>query len=213
MTGSSTPSGRLRPVRLSASRTSEVATSRLVPSVNSSVTRLRPVDELDEIEDTPCTRATAPSMIAVTSRSTVSAAAPLNSVDIDNTGCSTLGSSRTSAPSSAARPATTISALTTAASIGRRTKSDASVPPRSFFWAMDMAGAPRDSGLGDGRFGSAIRTTEQGHPGAIAQLQYAFGYDGVAGRKIGPDQNAIAVALHDFGGYADRLAVNIFPHI
>ena len=40
------------------------------------VTRLRPKDEDDEIDLTPETRATAPSIVSVSSRSTVSAAAP-----------------------------------------------------------------------------------------------------------------------------------------
>ena len=41
---------------------SEAATSRSTPSLNSTVTRLRPKDELDEIDLTPETRDTAPSM-------------------------------------------------------------------------------------------------------------------------------------------------------
>ena len=76
MRGGSTSSGSWLVTRPTASRMSEAATSRSTPSLNSTVTRLRPKDEVDEIDLTPETRDTAPSSTAVSSRSMVSAAAP-----------------------------------------------------------------------------------------------------------------------------------------
>ena len=76
MRGSSASSGswfRTRPIE---SRASEAATLRSVASVNSTVTRLRPDEERDEIPATPEIRPIAPSMTPVTSRSIVSGAAP-----------------------------------------------------------------------------------------------------------------------------------------
>jgi hypothetical protein len=58
-------------------------------SANSSVTRLRPKRELDEIDRTPATRPTAPSIRLVTSWSTVSGEAPGKSVVTEMTGRST----------------------------------------------------------------------------------------------------------------------------
>src|SRR5690606_5298227 len=86
-------------------------------------TRLRPKEEEDEISSTPATRATEPSIMAVISRSMVSAAALSKRVVTEITGRSTSGNSRTSTPKSAARPATAISVLKTKARTGRRTKS------------------------------------------------------------------------------------------
>ena len=76
MRGSSASSGswfRTRPIE---SRASEAATLRSVASLNSTVTRLRPNDEREEMSLTPEMRPIAPSMMPVTSRSTVSGAAP-----------------------------------------------------------------------------------------------------------------------------------------
>ena len=84
--------------RPTASRMSEAATSRSTPSLNSTVTRLRPKDEVEEIDLTPVTRDTAPSSTSVSSRSMVSAAAPVKSAVTVMTGRSTSGSSRISTP-------------------------------------------------------------------------------------------------------------------
>ncbi len=62
------------------------------------VTRLRPKDDVDEMLATPDTRATAPSITEVSSRSMVSGDAPLNCVVMVITGRSTSGNSRISAP-------------------------------------------------------------------------------------------------------------------
>lgn len=123
MRGSSASSGNWPVIRPSASRTSLAAWPISVVSENSSVTRLRPNEEDDEMPLMPCTRETAPSMTEVTSRSIVSGEAPSNSVVTETTGWSTCGSSRISTPFQAARPATTINVLTTRAKIGRRMKS------------------------------------------------------------------------------------------
>jgi hypothetical protein len=52
------------------------AASSFVLLENSMVTRLEPYEELDEIDDTPCTRDTALSMIAVICASMVWGVAP-----------------------------------------------------------------------------------------------------------------------------------------
>jgi len=54
-------------MRAMASRVSVAATSMSVLSENSSVTRLRPNRELDEMDCTPATRPTAPSIRPVIS--------------------------------------------------------------------------------------------------------------------------------------------------
>ena len=98
MRGGSTSSGSWLMTRDTASRMSDAATSRLTPSLNSTVTRLLPNDDADEIALTPETRETAPSRTAVSSRSMVSAEAPVKSVLTVMTGRSTSGSSRISTP-------------------------------------------------------------------------------------------------------------------
>lgn len=98
MRGLSAVPGIWLEMRLTASRTSEAATSRSTSSLNSMVTRLLPKEEVDEIDLTPETRATAPSIVSVSSRSTVSAAAPSKVVLTVMTGRSTSGSSRISTP-------------------------------------------------------------------------------------------------------------------
>ena len=75
--GMSASSGKSFCTRDTASRRSLAATSRSMPSSNSIVTRLRPKLDVDEMLRTPATRLAAPSMTAVTSRSTVSGAAPV----------------------------------------------------------------------------------------------------------------------------------------
>ncbi len=121
MRGASAASGRSFWMRATASRMSDAAMSRFASSPNSTVTRLVPKDEDEEMDCTPDTRPAAPSMTVVTSRSMVSGLAPWNWVDTVTTGRSTWGSSRTSTPRRAARPAITIRALMTKARIGRRT--------------------------------------------------------------------------------------------
>ncbi len=74
--GTSTPSGRSFATREIVSRRSVAATSRSASSRNSTVTRLDPNRDEDEIDFTPATRLAAPSITAVTSRSIVSGAAP-----------------------------------------------------------------------------------------------------------------------------------------
>ena len=103
-----------------ASRTSLAATARSVLSVNSSVTRLEPKEDEEEIDFSPLTRATPPSMMRVICWSMVWGAAPSSVVRTVMTGWSVSGNSRTSMPNHAARPATTISVLNTSARIGRR---------------------------------------------------------------------------------------------
>src|SRR5690606_30676397 len=93
--------------------------------------RLRSKEELDEIDLTPETRATAFSRTCVSCRSIVSAEAPGKLVLMVTTGRSTSGNSRISTPVNAARPATMISTLITNAKTGRRMKS-ADEPP--WFW-------------------------------------------------------------------------------
>src|SRR5690606_30961909 len=146
------------------------------------------------------------------SRSTVSAAAPGKLVEMDRTGCSTRGSSRTSTPSSAASPATMISALSTSASTGRRTNSAARVPPRSFLLAIDMA-VPLRRRRRVGGSSAAVGAVEQGHLGALTQLQDAFGDDRVTGRQVGPHQYAVAVALDDLGHHPRGAAILVLPDI
>ncbi len=98
MRGSSASSGRLFDTREMASRTSLAATLRSVLSENSSVTRLDPKDEVDEIDFRPATRATAPSTTVVSCWSMVWGDAPSKLVRTVITGRSTSGSSRTSMP-------------------------------------------------------------------------------------------------------------------
>ena len=98
MRGGSAVSGIWLATRPTASRTSEAATLRSTPSLNSMVTRLEPKEEEDEIDLTPETRATAPSIVSVSSRSTVSAAAPSKVVETVTTARSTSGNSRISTP-------------------------------------------------------------------------------------------------------------------
>jgi hypothetical protein len=98
MRGGSASSGSWFDTRPTASRTSEAATFRSTPSLNSIVTRLLPNDEDDDIDLTPETRATAPSMTPVSSRSIVSPAAPSKAVVTVTTARSTSGNSRTSTP-------------------------------------------------------------------------------------------------------------------
>ena len=117
--GTSASSGRSLLMRETASRMSDAATSRSAPSPNSTVSRLLPKDELDEMDFTPATRETAPSSKAVSSRSIVSAEAPGKLAEMVMTGRSTFGSSRISTPNRAARPATAINVLTTKAKTGR----------------------------------------------------------------------------------------------
>ena len=123
ISGWSAVSGSWLTIRATASRTSVAATSISTLSLNSSVTRDRPKRELDEIDRTPDTRPTAPSIRPVSSWSTVSGEAPSNRVVTVTTGRSTLGSSRISAPNNPATPASTISAFSTKARIGLRTNS------------------------------------------------------------------------------------------
>ena len=74
--GSSASSGSWFTTRPIESRASEAATLRSVASVNSTVTRLCPKDEREEMALTPEMRPMAPSITPVTSRSIVSGAAP-----------------------------------------------------------------------------------------------------------------------------------------
>ena len=74
--GASASSGNSPAIRATASRVSVAAMSRSTSSLNSSVTRLRPKREFDEIARTPDTRPAAPSMRPVISWSTVSGPAP-----------------------------------------------------------------------------------------------------------------------------------------
>ena len=119
----STRSGRSRCTRLTASRTSLAAVSRSVPGLNSTRIRLLFSSLEDRISRTPVTRAAASSKMEVTSLSIVSGAAPGKLAVTDTTGRSISGSSRTSMPNSAARPAITIKRLSTAISSGRLTAS------------------------------------------------------------------------------------------
>src|SRR3569833_1227618 len=114
---------------------------------------------------TPCTRATAPSMVEVIWRSTVSADAPMKVVLMVRTGWSTRGSSRSSTPRKAARPPTTSSALMTTASTGRRTKRPASFAPWAFWAWLDIGAVPSalgSRGAGRGRALSLVPGTPAG---------------------------------------------------
>ena len=120
----STPSGNSRCTRLTASRVSLAASSRLMPGRNSTRTRELPSSLEAFIDLTPDTLATAPSSLLVTSVSTVSGEPPGKLAVTETIGRSTSGSSRTSRPLMAAIPAIIINRLRTTINTGRRMDSD-----------------------------------------------------------------------------------------
>ncbi|MNL66084.1 hypothetical protein D3C87_1904990 [compost metagenome] len=77
MRGSSASSGNWLLMRPSASRTSFAATARSALVLNSSVTRLEPNCDEDDIDFRPLMRDTAPSITSVSSWSMVCAEAPV----------------------------------------------------------------------------------------------------------------------------------------
>ena len=123
---SSTPSGSRRSIAATASRTSFAATSRSTLARNSARTRILFSSLAELIALMPETRATAPSTTLVTSASMVSGEAPSKKARTVTTGRSTSGSSRTSIPNSAPRPAITIKRFITTTAVGRRTENDGS---------------------------------------------------------------------------------------
>ena len=118
---SSTPSGSCRSIAATASRTSLAATSRSMSGENSARTRQLFSSLAASMRLTPDTRATAPSSTLVTSASMVSGDAPSKNARTVTTGRSTSGSSRTSTPMIAARPAMMINRFMTTTRVGRRT--------------------------------------------------------------------------------------------
>jgi hypothetical protein len=214
--GVSAPSGRLLAIRATASRVSVAATSMSASSANSSVTRLRPKRELDEIDRTPATRPTAPSIRLVTSWSTVSGEAPGKSVVTEMTGRSTFGSSRTSTPKRLAMPAMTMSALSTKARIGRRTKS--AVPERPAISAVVCF-------MDASRPGFRCRAAPRARPASVVAEASVTISTAAPGRRVWTpsmmtrspgaerafDQHAVGVALADDDGHALRRALARHP--
>ena len=125
------------------------------------------------------------------------------------TGRSTSGSSRTSTPKKAARPATTISVLRTKARTGRRTNSAvepfSSPPLCSSVMPPAPAHEPLPAAGGVGGCGSRRAGDQQF--GAFAHHMDAFGHDLVARRQVGVDQHGLGIALDDAHRRAPGLAV------
>ena len=132
----SSPVGRSRCTRATASRTSLAATTRSTLGLNSMMMRKLPSSLAERTRATPGTRAAAPSSKRVTSASSVSGAAPGKLARTATMGRSMLGSSRTSTPSQAVMPAITINRLITITSQGRRMASAGRSEARSSFMGV-----------------------------------------------------------------------------
>src|SRR5690606_5855720 len=164
-----------------------------------------------EIALTPATRATAPSMTAVSSRSMDSAEAPSYCVVTVMTGRSTSGSSRISTANRAARPAIAISVLRTKASTGRRTKS--AVIPLSAAEEMRFIRAVSASRACGGhrrlRLAVLMRVADDAHRRTVAHRVDALGHDPGGVAEIAGYQHGIGVALDDADADAARHAVTV----